>query len=484
MKSTAYALARAEMIRALSAYEGTTTADGAGDGTTLIDSNLIGRNDFVSEKTILILSGDSKDEDKGAASFDNVTGTITLQGTGFSAQIKAGTTYRVLNISTVEIDVANINSKIGTNTDPAGTTTLFAWLANLFGVGSERQGLVYYGKVTQVDDATHFRVSELAGFGDAFFANTYRVYVVRDAGGAGAAPQGEMQPCSGYDSTDAIFTHTAFSAGLAVDDEILLIQERVAQIADLLADIGDASGSTLGSIYAILGNPAQSFLSMIGYEGATSLANKLSAARAAYLDNLSAGAVALASVCTAARLAELDAANLPADIDTLLSRVKVAVFDFWSDVADKITINDDDPSVADIVFPSVVVDALPTGSTVARVIAMLKFRAIKNTHSGAANMIEDAGKTIRVMKSNGTSWGTDDIVAINFDQNQWYTEDGAKEGGDVMIGDNDISGKVTGVGTYEFQSHEADGRNDAIHALFDSLELYDVQMGLRFYLET
>jgi len=48
---------------------------------------------------------------------------------------------------------------------------------------------------------------------------------------------------------------------------------------------------------------------------------RLTDARAGYLDNLSGGAVALASVCTDARLAELDAANMPADLDTLLSRL-------------------------------------------------------------------------------------------------------------------------------------------------------------------
>lgn len=112
MTSLAYALARAGLIRALTAYSGITTADGAGDGTTLEDSNLINRNDFITEKTILILSGDAKDEDKGALSFVPATGIITLQGTGFSKQIKQGTIYRVLNISTVEIDVANIAAKV------------------------------------------------------------------------------------------------------------------------------------------------------------------------------------------------------------------------------------------------------------------------------------------------------------------------------------------------------------------------------------
>ncbi|MBA7558435.1 hypothetical protein ES708_00038 [subsurface metagenome] len=126
MTSKGYALARAELIRALTAYSGITTADGEADGTTLVDSNLIGRNDFISEKAILIMSGDAKDEDKGATSFDNSDGKITLQGTGFSAQIKAGTIYRVLNISSIEIDVANIDAKIGTAADAGDLATLFA----------------------------------------------------------------------------------------------------------------------------------------------------------------------------------------------------------------------------------------------------------------------------------------------------------------------------------------------------------------------
>ena len=241
MTSMGYALARAELIRALTAYSGITTSDGAGDGTTLIDANLIDKNDFITEKTILILSGDAAYEDKGAASFNNAIGQISLQGTGFSAQIKAGTIYRILNISTVEIDVANINTKIGTNVDPAGTTTLFAWLARLFALGG--RGLVYYGKVTEVVDATHFRASGLAGLGDAYFANTYRVYMVRDAAGGGAAPQGEMQPCSAYTSSDGTFTHTAFSVVLAVDDEVLLLHERLAEIADLIRQVAETTGT-------------------------------------------------------------------------------------------------------------------------------------------------------------------------------------------------------------------------------------------------
>jgi len=121
----------------LTAYTGITTADGLPpDGTTIIDTNLIGANDFISNKTILIGSGAAQYEDRGAVSFDNTTGVITVvsafkDSTGVATQIKAGTLFRVINISSVEIDVAIIDAKIGTNVDAAGTTTVFARLKQI-----------------------------------------------------------------------------------------------------------------------------------------------------------------------------------------------------------------------------------------------------------------------------------------------------------------------------------------------------------------
>jgi len=120
------ALAREEIIEALTAYTGITTADGATPGNnTLIDSLLIGRNDFITGKTILIGAGyDASYEDKGAQSFDNATGTITFSA-GFSHQIKAGTIYRVLNLSSAA-QVSTLLNAIKGSTDliPAIQTAL------------------------------------------------------------------------------------------------------------------------------------------------------------------------------------------------------------------------------------------------------------------------------------------------------------------------------------------------------------------------
>lgn len=58
---------------------------------------------------------------------------------------------------------------------------------------------------------------------------------------------------------------------------------------------------------------------------------RITAARAGYFDNLSAGAVALASVCLDARLAELDAANLPTDVANVKTDTAAVLLDTGTD---------------------------------------------------------------------------------------------------------------------------------------------------------
>jgi len=196
--SEGHALSRDELVRVLTSYKGVVTTSGAADGSTLIDSVLIGKNDFITGKTILIGSGPAINEDQGALSFNSVTGQITFSNP-FSAQITQGTIFRIINISSVE--------------------SLIVELARY-------QGLCYWCKVTAVISPTQFDALGIAGKGNSFF-NDYRAYVVRDAAGLGAAPQGEQQPVSAYVSATARFTHLAYTVGLAVDDEILLLHPEI-----------------------------------------------------------------------------------------------------------------------------------------------------------------------------------------------------------------------------------------------------------------
>ncbi|MBA7523087.1 hypothetical protein ES705_15210 [subsurface metagenome] len=113
-------------------------------------------------------------------------------------------------------------------------------------------GLSYYGKVTTYTDTTHFKASALAGFGDTFFKG-YFVYVVRDAGGAGAAPQFEEKQILNYTSADGTFNHEAFSTPLAEDDEVLIllmpIGLNVLSAGETLLANAGATGTTTSTSY-------------------------------------------------------------------------------------------------------------------------------------------------------------------------------------------------------------------------------------------
>jgi len=174
--------------------------------------------------------------------------------------------------------------------------------------------------------------------------------------------------------------------------------------------------------------------------------------------------------------------GLPADpadqseLEDDLSR-KYTFMDFWSAPADKLTL---DAAADDLDFPNILVSGLPAGATYKRVVLMMTCRAILDT-SAAANYIDEASKTLRVKKSAST-WGNQDLVGITFDINSLYCAASTKEPGPVIIGAHDVKGEVNGDATYNVRSDETT-RSDAISAFADSLELYDIQVGLRFFFE-
>jgi len=237
MVNRGHALSRDELIRTLTAYNGITTADGAADGTTLIDSALID-NPYISPsgipgKTVLILSGDARGEDKGAASFNNGNGAVTLQGTGFSAQIRAGTIYRILNISSVESLIAGLISFSGTTTSNGGA------------------------------GGSSLICSDLAA--EADFDGNQVVITTGDY-------RGQARDINGITTGGTVTPHLNFGGVIVEGTEFIITAIRVvpaelavltALVVALMADVGDASASTLGSILAILGDPATSFATQI-----------------------------------------------------------------------------------------------------------------------------------------------------------------------------------------------------------------------------
>jgi hypothetical protein len=90
------------------------------------------------------------------------------------------------------------------------------------------QGFIYYGVVTGVPGANQFTIPDLAGLGAGKFGSVtpeyaYQAFVLRDAAGGSAAPQGESQPVTGYATGTGNFSAGAFTVPVAIGDEILII---------------------------------------------------------------------------------------------------------------------------------------------------------------------------------------------------------------------------------------------------------------------
>ena len=248
-------------------------------------------------------------------------------------------------------------------------------------------------------------------------------------------------------------------------------------LADILADSVAFDGADVGTILS----------------GVATLAGRLTATRAGYLDNLNNAQllnIPNLSTLTSARIGYLDNINQAGLLQLTTTRVgyldflsggavatqasvdrKVCCMTFWSDVS---TTNPIllPASATNKDLPDVVVANIPAGSTIIQAIVLIKIRAIQNASSSGYNAIKGA-QNIRIKVSTGT-WTVDDIIAINLIDNQWYVAASTREYGDVQVGDNDVKSVVTGNATYNLRFEDA---------LVDyaTLDLYDVQVGIRIW---
>ena len=113
-------------------------------------------------------------------------------------------------------------------------------------------GLAYKGLVTAIPGANQFTIPSFIGKGLGKFngaTGPYGAYVFRDAGGLGAAPQGEMQLVTAFNSLTGTFTTAAFTVPVQIGDEIIIMNPSLADIlifaaSPLLAQIGYLHGIT------------------------------------------------------------------------------------------------------------------------------------------------------------------------------------------------------------------------------------------------
>lgn len=140
--------------------------------------------------------------------------------------------------------------------------------------------------------------------------------------------------------------------------------------------------------------------------------------------------------------------------------------DFWSDLQASIVVTD---TAGDKTLPNITVAEFPATATILRAIMMFKYNKRVDT-STAANAVV-AAQTISIDASSGRD---SVITAINIGDNSFATEGSATEGGDIIVGDNDVASEVVGNGTYypTWELADVDG---------DALTFYDIQIGLRIW---
>jgi hypothetical protein len=307
-------------------------------------------------------------------------------GAGIGASIVAV----LLGLAALQADVGNasasaLGSLYGILGDPAtDLATSIATIVTAIGTGTgTSQGLFYYGVVTGAA-APSFTIATLAGLGDGKFADAtapYRAFVLRRAAAPGVAPQGEQQSITAYVSVGGVFTAGAFTApGIAIGDEVLIIHPRLAEIANLIT--------------------------WVGYEGAISLANKLTAVRAALLDRLSIIAAGGANELTPARAALLS--NLDVASSSIKTQTdKLANYQLETEwVTTPVS-----EQVADVnpvnLTPGSITPTFPAGSTPVRVLLVASIHAANqatNTHH--------IGIKVQSQKSGGGYADRLDLTAI------------------------------------------------------------------------
>lgn len=197
------------LLQASISFWGTTSAVGAPTGDTVVCAGLLTESSYDGLQ-VKLLTGLAAGQVRLVAVHPAPSNTLTTDkpftdAAGGIVTVAAGTLFVILS-----------NAPGGGGTPPSASA----------------EGLYYSGTVGAVPGANQFTIAALAGLGAGKFigaTNPYSAFVVRDAGGAGGAPQGEIQVITAYATATGNFTAAGFGGGgIAVGDEVLIVNPALA----------------------------------------------------------------------------------------------------------------------------------------------------------------------------------------------------------------------------------------------------------------
>ena len=125
------------------------------------------------------------------------------------------------------------------------------------------RGWIFGGTVTADVPGVSFTVGTMAGFGAGCFVDAtspWYAYVFRDNGGTGAPPQGEMRKITGYTTATGLFTTEAFSASVATNDQVFIVNPALADILSIKTSLAAALVTRVGgavATYTLTGGTVQ-----------------------------------------------------------------------------------------------------------------------------------------------------------------------------------------------------------------------------------
>jgi len=284
-------------------------------------------------------------------------------------------------------------------------------------------------------------------------------------------------------ATGEVTVASAFKGGqvaAGVPYKIVTFRFVPAEVAALAADVGNASTSTLGSLFGILGDPATDLATQTAdiHDDLDTHETAQATNRAVVNDiHDTLDTHETAQATNRAVVNDIHDTDLPAvKTDTAAIKTqtdKIAgkmlfTMDFWSDPVEEKVVTDAQVTAA--VGASVTVADLPSGATVVRAIVMFKFRMVENTNAAENSLDCTDPQSIQVDDSGNTGW----VTAINFVDEQFKLAATTRESGDVLIGDNNVAARVDGNDTYDFQWLDA-------KAHLANIQFNDIQMGIRIW---
>lgn len=130
-----------------------------------------------------------------------------------------------------------------------GQTRSEWWLSKIYPLVLSGGGIAFYGKVSTATSTTQFKVESMAGLGTDLLNDAFYCQIIQ---ASAAAPEGEIQKISAYDTFDGDITvGTAFTVAPDVGDYILILHESVAKLFMIEDGIGAYPESVVNdSIFA------------------------------------------------------------------------------------------------------------------------------------------------------------------------------------------------------------------------------------------